>query len=602
MFRPFHYLDNIVTKMAQRDNDPINQTRIRMLSFFMLAYIIFALALIVVFNPILLDIQMIRAAVVLTLAISLFLIIRYSNNWKFASHFVIITLTLGAWSNLLIYEQGVHVSTIQYVWLASALSFYVLGSKWGWFYSTLNVIPIILFLAFNLSGIITQLPGPFPINRPVYVFAVTYNFMVIIFLHYYFFKRFYENFTKLTKTNQQIDELNNKLEATLVDVRKLSNSRMDFLSTMSHELRTPLNGVIGISNALLAEDPRIDQKENLDILKFSAENLLSLINDILDFNKLDSGKMVLENKPFDLDALLHNCFNSLNKFGKEKYLEQHLFIDDSIKGKLFLGDPTRLTQILLNLINNALKFTEKGSITLLADVTKCDDKKINIHFVVEDTGIGIQSDQQESIFDVFFQASANTNRNYTGTGLGLPIIKKILHLLGSEIYLESQQKKGSKFYFDIEFEYKIADSILPKPKIANENIKLLKVLVVEDNNINRIVIRKTLERWSITPVTVESGYEAIEKLQEEDFDLILMDLYMPKMNGYETTALIRNMKNPSKSQIPIIALTAAIVDNEIMEKIHQSGMNDYLSKPFDPDYLSEKLEKILEAKKPQPNI
>lgn len=593
MVRAFNFFDGIVTKMALRETNPINQTRIRMLTYFMVAYIVFAITLLIIFNYTLQNLQLFRASVVLFLTFSLLLTICYLNWWKFVAHFVTILLTLNCWTNLLLYQQGFHATTLQYVWLATAISFYILGSKWGWFYSTINVIPIILFIGINISGIIKTLPGPFPVNTPVYVYAVSYNFMVIIFLHYYFFKRLYKNFASLISTNQQIDELNGKLEATLVDVRKLSKSRMDFLSTMSHELRTPLNGVIGISNALIAENPREDQKQNLDILKFSAENLLSLINDILDFNKLDSGKMDLEKKRFDLYTLLQSCFNSLQVLGRNKNLELHLLVDDDIKNKVLVGDPTRLTQIFLNLLNNALKFTEKGSITFLAQVLNCDQNKIKIHFAVEDSGIGIPADQQKTIFDVFYQVSNNADRSYGGTGLGLPIIKKILHLLDSEIYIESKPNEGSTFYFDLEFDYETTESIASKSNVSKESIQALKVLVVEDHAINVIVIRKTLERWEIHPVITDSGKDAINRLKEADFDVILMDLYMPEMDGYETTQIIRKMEDTRKSSVPIIALTAASMDNEIINRIQQSGMNDYLSKPFSPEDLFQKLEKIV---------
>lgn len=593
MLQPFRYIDSVVIKMASHSTDPINQTRIKMLAFFLAAYTLFSFILVFIYFPSLENIQMIRASVVFVFTITLLFLIRYAGLWKMAGHIVVSMLTFAAWSNLLLFQQGIHASTLQYIWMASALSFYVLGSRWGWFYSTINALPIIFFIGFNLNGFFNFVPGPYPRNKPVYIFAVSYNFAALISLHYFFFRRFYENFSNLMAAKNQVNELNKKLEATIKDVQKLSNERLAFLSTMSHELRTPLNGVIGISNALQEQNPRPDQRENLDILQFSANNLLSLINDILDFNKLDSEKLILENEPFELDSLLRNCFENLQLIDRKKNLSYHLFVDEEIKEKMFVGDATRLTQVLLNLLNNAVKFTDKGIIILRASVKECHENEMIIQFSIEDTGIGIPKDKQESVFNIFYQISGSQNRGYSGAGLGLAITKKILHLFGSEIKLISEQKKGTKFYFDLSM--KVSEKISLQSDVNFVGLKTMKILVVDDHDINVLVIQKLLSKWDINPCIARTGFEAVSLLVQHDYDLILMDLYMPGMDGYTATEEIRKMTDSKKSNIPIIALTAAAIDEEIMNKIYRVGMNDVLPKPFSPDTLFAKIHRYAEG-------
>src|SRR5690606_10828014 len=279
----------MIVRLASREPNAIDQARIRALVYFLFFYLLFAGTMIVVY---LIDgrlLHLLRVSVIFGCAFVLFAVVKYTKGWKFVSHFIVAMVTLSVWSNILVYVQGVNIATMQYAWLSTALSFYMLGLRWGWFYSAANMLPILAYTIVEYSEysyFINDLRAfydPKPVSQLAYVFVLTYVFLVIGFLHYYFFKTFNANINSLTNAKNELNDLNEKLNNTLVDVRKFSNARMDFLSTMSHELRTPLNGVIGKSNALLYQNPREDQKENLAILKFSAENLLSLINDILDF-------------------------------------------------------------------------------------------------------------------------------------------------------------------------------------------------------------------------------------------------------------------------------------------------------------------------------
>lgn len=585
------WFDDFVNKILDKETDHINQARIKMLVYILGAYMLFTGILIIAY---LMDQQLahlIRVIVIFLCAILFVVILRRTNSWRIISHIVIWLITLAVWSNLSLYVKGINVATLQYVWFACALGFYMHGLKWGVFYSCLNVVPLIIFTALDKNYFFLG-EGAKQINLYTYLFVLCYDFGLILFLHYYFFKAFNYNFVNLTKAKNDLKELNEKLQTTLFDLETLSNARMNFLSTMSHELRTPMNGVIGISNALLMQNPREDQKENLAVLKFSAENLLSLINDILDFNKLDSDKLELESIHFDLALLVENNFASFALKAKEKKLDFNFSIDEKLLGKVIIGDPTRLTQVLINLLNNAIKFTSKGYVSLSAEVIQLSEDKINVRFTVSDTGIGIGKDKQNEIFEAFVQGSSDTSRYYGGTGLGLPIVKKILKIFDSEVKLESELNKGTKMYFDINFNYKEAE--LPivyettKPAVGVNN---LRVLVAEDNLVNILVIRKTLEQWGIVPTIAENGIIALKKLSEADFDIILMDLFMPEMDGYETSLAIRNLPDKNKSEISIIAFTATI-NNDVAKRVTDSGMNGYLAKPFNPDHLFEHLQKV----------
>ncbi len=372
---------------------------------------------------------------------------------------------------------------------------------------------------------------------------------------------------------------------------QLSKARMQFLSTMSHELRTPLNGVIGMTNVLL-QNPRKDQEENLALLKFSTDNLLLLINDILDFNKFESDNVELECLSFDLSTLIRNTGSSIKQRAEEKNITLAFHIDNQLMGLHIESDPTRLTQVLSNLLNNAVRFTEQGRIDLHAHIQDISQTQVRVQFIVQDTGIGISEERQETIFQPYVQASSNTSRNYGGTGLGLPIVKNILKLFNSQAHLESDVNSGTKISFSIQFNYDRSPATSNKNGL-NPTMELgeLRVLVAEDNAVNILVIKKTLERWNIVPVIAQNGLIALNELKQKDYDVVLMDIQMPVMDGFQATAQIRNLSNPAKSNVPIIALTAR-GSQKMVNDVLEASMNDYLSKPFDPKDLYNKLKRI----------
>lgn len=368
-------------------------------------------------------------------------------------------------------------------------------------------------------------------------------------------------------------------------------SKSQFLSTMSHEIRTPLNAVIGISHILMNKYEGSEHREYLDSLHFSAQNLLNLINDILDYNKIDSGNLILEKRTFKLQSFFDHLFLQHSYKAKEKNNKLSLSIDDTIP-KHVLGNETRIGQVLNNLIGNANKFTTNGNISLtLKELNKTADNT-TIKFSVKDDGIGIKEENHKSIFKSFKQENTSITRQFGGTGLGLTITKKLLEIMNGTISLESTLGIGSTFSFELTLQN--ADKV--NEPISSKKVSSLKktlpnkrILLVEDNQLNLMIALQFLKEWGTTNITtVINGQEALDTLNKKDFDLILMDLQMPIMDGYSAT---ENIRRTNKS-IPIIALTAEAM-SDVKEKIIRSGMSDYVSKPFNPDELYRVLNKYL---------
>ncbi|MDB5136750.1 MAG: domain S-box protein [Mucilaginibacter sp.] len=379
-----------------------------------------------------------------------------------------------------------------------------------------------------------------------------------------------------------------ELIAAKEEALQLSRAKDMFISVMSHEIRTPLNAVIGMSHLLLDDNTVEIQKENLGILRFSAENLMVLINNVLDFTKIETGNIELEKTEVDLRELVQSITQSMQFNANEKKINLKHTIDKAIP-KIIIGDSTRLCQILLNLLGNAVKFTETGGITIDLGVIEQTDKDVKIRFAVSDTGIGIANDKINTIFESFKQAEADTSRKYGGTGLGLAITKRLIELHDARINVDSVLGIGSTFWFTIKFDKGHIHTINNK-NIVEAGLKL-NVLVVDDNQINRLLINKVISKWGATIDFAENGQEAVNKIEGNvSFDVVLMDIHMPVMGGLEATQIIRSKSEPYYQQLPIIALTASMLNSEVNE-ISKAGMNDYILKPFDPKGLYDKLSK-----------
>lgn len=397
----------------------------------------------------------------------------------------------------------------------------------------------------------------------------------------------------IEEKNQTLNEKNFELVEAKEKAESASIAKQKFLSNMSHEIRTPLNAVIGLSEILMMENPREDQIELLRSIKFSGENLLVLINDILDFSKIEEGKINIENTRFNASQLLTNMKNTFKSKAENKNLEFNLTVGMDIPETLN-GDPHRLSQILVNLIDNAIKFTEEGIVDVNVECLKKTKEDIDIKFSVRDSGIGISAEEQEKIFDRFEQATTETTRKFGGSGLGLAIIRNLLRLQGTDIHVESNHGEGSEFFFTLTFGINQTKDSEDKKKedlkeSTEDDASSTHILLVEDNEMNMKVAKRFLERWDYKIDTAENGLEAVDKFKANSYDLILMDLHMPEMDGWEATIAIRNFENDISRKIPIIALTADVMINDL-DKLYSAGMDDYVTKPFNSNELKAKIE------------
>lgn len=389
----------------------------------------------------------------------------------------------------------------------------------------------------------------------------------------------YKNNIIRTRSNQLLEEKNRELILAKEKAEKASNARAEFLSTVSHELRTPLNAINGITHLLLEEKPKKSQMHYLESLQFSGNYLTTFINDILEINKIDSSKAQIENIPFNLKLFLEKIQSSLKELASANNNNFSFKIDSNIPDYL-IGDPTKLSQILMNLINNALKFTHNGDVKVITNLITLQDNQASILFEVKDNGIGIPADKLESVFDSFSQGSVDINRKYGGTGLGLTIVKKLVGILGGEIKLKSVVNEGSSFTFELPF--KVGEKPLKVDKKSQKtndtNLIDKKILIVEDNKINQMISKKMLESKGIHCEIIDNGEDAIEISKNKKFDMILMDVHLPGINGTIATKKIREFDKKT----PIIALTAISL-NENRKMLLSYGMNDVITKPFVPE-------------------
>jgi signal transduction histidine kinase/ActR/RegA family two-component response regulator len=364
---------------------------------------------------------------------------------------------------------------------------------------------------------------------------------------------------------------------------KAAKVKSRFLSNMSHELRTPLNAIIGTSNILLQEEYMESQREYFDVLKNSSEHMLQLVNDILDLSKLEAGKMELENVSFNLDEFLHKVvapFNTVNN--SDMKLEMDI---DPVLNIEISGDQTRLQQVLNNLLSNAKKFTKSGKITVTARAESRKSQNVLVYFCVTDTGIGIPANKLKQVFDSFTQADTETTRKYGGTGLGLAISKYIVEKMGGELQVESEEGKGSSFYFSIDFKVNAKKAYVNEASLKElTGLAGLRILLAEDNPINMLVAKRFLQKWKLVVDEAVNGAEALELFKKNKYDLLLIDLEMPEMDGSEAVSHIRKID----MEVPIVAFTAAVYD-DMQADLQRKGFTEFIPKPFRPEDLHKKI-------------
>ncbi len=380
----------------------------------------------------------------------------------------------------------------------------------------------------------------------------------------------------------------NSLKKAKEEAEAASRSKSEFLSMMSHEIRTPMNAVVGLTNYLMEDNPKKSQVETLNTLSFSAKNLLVIINDILDFSKIEAKKISFDKVSVNITELTEEVYLALRASAETKHIEFSIKLDPRIPG-FIVCDPTRTSQVLLNLINNAIKFTRKGHVHLNLSLVSRTPEEVEILFSVEDTGIGIAEEMQIEIFKSFTQGSNSTTREFGGTGLGLTITRELLALQGAVLMVKSKLGEGSTFYFTQNFEIGTARATEEKPD-QSMMIEGVKILLVEDNDINVMVARKFLSKWGAEIEIAKNGKEAIEKYNETH-SLVIMDLQMPIMDGYEASRQLRERG----VKVPILALTASALIEE-QRRIYSAGIDDFVTKPFDPEVLLNKIRKYTKRK------
>ena len=377
--------------------------------------------------------------------------------------------------------------------------------------------------------------------------------------------------------------INTSAHFTKQEAIDASNAKSQFLSTMSHEIRTPLNAVIGLSHILGDNNPRKDQVQNIEALNYSGKILLNLLNNVLEFSKMQSTDIDLDNIPVDLSEAIKQIKKVHEASCFRKGIDMNLEIDNDIPYVWI--DIVRFNQVINNLVTNAIKFTKKGSVTLRIKKTEQSEESISLLTEIIDTGIGVPKEKQESIWEVFTQASSTTNRLFGGTGLGLPIVKSIVKSMGAEVKIDSEIGKGSRFYFQIKLKLASAKELRKTNHKKTHDFKGKKVLLVEDNDINVMVGKQILEKANLKVEVADDGLSAVNMVKEKSFDVILMDIQMPIMDGYKASKEIRKFNK----YIPIFALSASVFMQK-KDQMEESGMNGFIFKPFDPQDLLDQIE------------
>lgn len=500
------------------------------------------------------------------------------------SYFLLIASTSFLVLNACCIVGEINLAMVQLAMVNTLFAFFMAGQRLGLVTAALNFLPLLFLRQFELNNYFAQyfdLNQLSPAEQMINWMVMT---IVMVYIIWHFQRAFKRYAVELEHSLAAQEELNLALEQARMEAEASSRAKSNFLSVMSHEIRTPMNGIIGITELLQEQTRDKKQREYLDLLKFSADNLLGMLNNVLDYNRLDSGRMELEKLVFNPAYLFKQLVAGFQPMADDKRIKLSLEADQL--PERVLGDPTKLSQILINLLGNAIKFTNEGEVTL--QLTALGNDRFRV--VIKDTGVGIAEDKQILIFEHFSQASADVSRKYGGSGLGLAIVKKLLTLMDSDIQLQSKPGEGSVFSFEITLKaVQEHENLIAGPDNSPAAIAGIKVLVVEDNPINATVINGLLKRWKMEYIWVSGGKDALQRLDQEDFDLILMDLHMPEMDGFETIAAIR----AKGLKLPIIAISAD-VQEETWKKAHAAGANDYIVKPYNPRDLHQVIETCLQ--------
>jgi signal transduction histidine kinase len=574
--RPLHYLINVGIA-AQTHKVQANRIRlVNLLALFPTLPYAFAIVYCWVYNyP-----RIIFTASIAVACIIITLLLNFWQRYSLAKSFIICTnaATVVVFFKLMADERSMFFFFFPLI--LSLLVFYDLKEEkkylWGATIFLLMAILLCIFLP-------NQLFNPFPLSRAVHQFIFFFSAIVSVLLMavylYVIFRASVRNERILTKAKVVAEEA--------------SQAKALFLSNMSHELRTPLNGIIGTTHILQSEQHLPSQKNHIAVLSNLSDHMMSLVNDVLDYSKIESGKLELAFHRFNVGQLMDKVEGTFRHTFLDKKIGYNVVANTQLRLIDIYSDQLRLQQVLYNLVSNALKFTEEGSVMVRATLIKLTEVEATISFSVEDTGIGINAAMQDKIFESFSQGDSATTRKYGGTGLGLSISNNLVRLFKSKLSVNSEQGKGSSFYFEVLFPLatvsKNETSDKGHPAIKNQ-LKAIKILLAEDNPINMMIAKKVLEQWDVQVTEATNGRIAVDKCKVEYFDMLLIDVEMPEMDGRAAMAAIRKFN----SNIPSIAFTAAVYEN-MREDLKGVGFDDYLLKPFKPEDMYEKIVGLLQV-------
>ncbi len=501
------------------------------------------------------------------------------------SYFLLLTSTAFLVLNACCIVGEINLAMVQLAMVNTLFAFFMAGQRLGLLAAVFNFLPLLFLRQFELNNYFAQYFDLNQLSKSEQMINWMVMTVIMVYIIWHFQRAFKRYAVELEHSLAAQEELNLALEQARMEAEASSRAKSNFLSVMSHEIRTPMNGIIGITELLQEQTRDKKQREYLDLLKFSADNLLGMLNNVLDYNRLDSGRTELEKLVFNPTYLFKQLVAGFQPMADDKRIK--LILEADQLPERVLGDPTKLSQILINLLGNAIKFTNEGEVKLQLTALGNDRYRV----AIKDTGVGIAEDKQVLIFEHFSQASADVSRKYGGSGLGLAIVKKLLLLMESDIQLQSRQGEGSVFSFELELmAVQESESMLRGAENNPSSIvEGTRVLVVEDNPINATVINGLLKRWKLQYIWVSGGKDALHLLNQEHFDLILMDLHMPEMDGFETIQAIRSLG----LKLPIIAISAD-VQEETLKKAHAVGANDYIVKPYNPRDLHQVIENCLQ--------
>ncbi|WP_439555280.1 ATP-binding protein [Dyadobacter sp.] len=566
--------------------DDINGIRTRTLEFLLIAYSVLGVCLSVMhyFEHKILLLEVVMFFVSLSmLAVGM---LRKGIPMQNVAHFALVSLSFAIISTSLLFEPGNHLISLQYIFVLLSASFYLLGARWGLIYSVTNVVITCGIMVGQAYQVIPFFDHPFSVQPTVLFFGVIYNCAMLLYIHFRYFKD-----SELSNAKEMF--LLGELKNAAADAHDMADYKSNFLLMISHEIRTPLHAIVGGIDIFMNENPQARQDHALESVKLSAAVLDSVVDDVLNLNELEVSKITLRKEQFKPLSIVTDICQVLRAHADRKHLSLTTTSSPGLSDLSVIGDPVRLSQILMNLTSNSIRYTEAGSIEIDIRAKQSSDTMVDITFRVSDTGIGIPEEFKADIFEPFKIIRSASRKQYHGTGFGLPLVKKLVGLLGGTIEFDSVEGSGTSFYFTITYPVPDIVSSRGTNSVGKPEPLKLNVLIAEDDKMNVLVLAHSLKKWNLDFDVAENGLLALELMKSKEYDVVLMDINMPVMDGVEASRHIRALDSP-KSKVPIIALTAA--NKKMFEFSDDLALfDDWMSKPFQPQLLYARLLQVAKS-------